>query len=244
MQAMSEPQGVAPTDLPPCMESPVESKPRAKRRAPAQARARQTRELILEAAIQLLEKRGLRAFTTNRLAVAAGFSVGTLYQYFSNKQEILDALGKNEREKRLSRMVRALTTKGLEGETELTIRDRVRIALRAELHAFDGRQRARKILFDLAWRGNRHRDMDLPVNTVAAMLVSGDVLDGEQGTLLLSPRDAFVLTQAVAGVIRAGLEHDENMLVESEFEDAMVDLVAGFLCSRRCPTRPSGESER
>lgn len=209
-----------------------ETRPKAapKRRAPAQARARQTRELILEAAIQLLEKRGLRAFSTNRLAAAAGFSVGTIYQYFENKQEIFDALARHERDRRLARMTEALTSRS--GE-KLSLRERIRIVVRTELHAFDGRQRARKIMFDLAWRNDSRRDMDRPVITLAGMLEAGEVADGEAGVVRLSPVDAFVLTQAVAGIVRAGLERDEHMLVTQEFEDAVVELVASFVEARR-----------
>jgi AcrR family transcriptional regulator len=204
-----------------------------KRRDPAQARARLTRELILEAAIQLLEKRGLRAFSTNRLAEASGFSVGTIYQYFENKQTLLEALAKHERDRRLARMKQALTARSLEGGSPLTFIDRIRIVVHTELTAFDGRERARKILFDLTWRNDPQRDMDRPVNTVAAMLASGEVDDGSDGPVLLSTIDAFVLTQAVAGIVRAGAERDENLLAEPEFEEAIVALIAGFVQSRR-----------
>ncbi|PWK81213.1 TetR/AcrR family transcriptional regulator [Fulvimonas soli] len=217
------------------MANPPGSKSVAKRRAPAQARARQTRALILEAAIRLLEKRGLRAFSTNRLAEAAGFSVGTIYQYFENKQEILDALARHERDRRLARTTRTLTSHAQEtGTTGLSLRDRIRIVVRTELHAFDGRQRARKILFDLSWRGQQHRDMDRPVTVLADMLAAGQVVDGERGAVRLSATDSFVLTQAVAGIVRAALERDEQMLLAPEFEDAVVELVAGFVEARRC----------
>ncbi|WP_243050482.1 TetR/AcrR family transcriptional regulator [Dyella sp. RRB7] len=216
------------------MVNPNGTKPASKRRAPAQARARQTRELILEAASQLLEKRGLRAFSTNGLAAASGFSVGTIYQYFENKQEILLALARHERDRRLARMTEVLTHRHQEaGAEKLSLRDRIRIVVRTELQAFNGRQRVRKILFDLAWRANQHRDMDRPVMALAAMLAAGEVADGDGGLVQLSPIDAFVLTQAAAGIVRAALERDENMLIAPEFEDAVVELVAGFVESRR-----------
>src|ERR1700748_108599 len=65
-------------------------------RAPQQDRAKQKVELILEAAIRLLDKGGLPMLTTNAVAETAGVSVGTLYQYFANKEAILDALGDRE----------------------------------------------------------------------------------------------------------------------------------------------------
>lgn len=47
---------------------------------------------ILEAAARVLETRGLEGFNTNRVAEAAGVSVGSLYQYFPNKAALLAAL--------------------------------------------------------------------------------------------------------------------------------------------------------
>ena len=93
--------------------------------------------------------------------------VGILHPYFENKQEILDALRCHERYRRLARTTEALTLRMHEcGAQQLTLRDRIRIVVHTELHAFDGRQRARKILFDLAWRNDPHRDMDRPVTTL------------------------------------------------------------------------------
>jgi AcrR family transcriptional regulator len=47
---------------------------------------------ILEAADRILRADGYEAASTNRVARVAGFSVGSLYQYFSDKQAIVGAL--------------------------------------------------------------------------------------------------------------------------------------------------------
>lgn len=59
---------------------------------PVQARSRHTVEVILQAAIQVFEARGYAAGTTARIAERAGVSVGTLYQYFPNKDAVVAAL--------------------------------------------------------------------------------------------------------------------------------------------------------
>ena len=66
------------------------------RRTPSQARSRKAVEAIVEASAQVLQRRGYQGATTNRIAERAGVSVGTLYQYFNNKDEIFSALIERE----------------------------------------------------------------------------------------------------------------------------------------------------
>lgn len=62
------------------------------RKTPRQARATVTLEAILEATIQVLVAMGPTRLTTTRVAARAGVSVGTMYQYFPNKQALLYAV--------------------------------------------------------------------------------------------------------------------------------------------------------
>ena len=66
------------------------------RRRPRQARAQVTYDSILEAAIQILECSGADALNTNAVAERAGVSIGTLYQYFPDKDAILLAVARRE----------------------------------------------------------------------------------------------------------------------------------------------------
>ena len=59
------------------------------RKSPRQTRSTQLVADILEAAVRVLIRDGARRFTTARVAETAGVSVGSLYQYFPNKQAIL-----------------------------------------------------------------------------------------------------------------------------------------------------------
>ena len=53
-----------------------------------QERSRRTIQNILDAALQVLIDEGFERSTTNRIADKAGYSVGTLYQYFEDKDDI------------------------------------------------------------------------------------------------------------------------------------------------------------
>lgn len=61
------------------------------RRRPVQARSQRTVEKILDAAAHIFGQRGY-AGTTNHVAERAGISIGSLYQYFPNKDALLVAL--------------------------------------------------------------------------------------------------------------------------------------------------------
>jgi AcrR family transcriptional regulator len=62
------------------------------RREPKQQRSRRTVDDVLEAVQLVVKRHGTQAITTNRIAEAAGVSVGSLYQYFPDKRAILTAL--------------------------------------------------------------------------------------------------------------------------------------------------------
>lgn len=62
------------------------------RKQPRQQRSAETRQRILDAAARIFAEYGYAAGTTNRIADAAELSIGSLYQYFPNKDAILAAL--------------------------------------------------------------------------------------------------------------------------------------------------------
>jgi AcrR family transcriptional regulator len=61
------------------------------RKTPVQARSAASVDSILEATLQVLLSVGKERLTTTRVALRAGVSVGTLYQYFPNKSALLQA---------------------------------------------------------------------------------------------------------------------------------------------------------
>jgi AcrR family transcriptional regulator len=62
------------------------------RKSPVQARSAASVDAILEATIQVLLSVGKERLTTTKVAMRAGVSVGTLYQYFPNKSALLQAV--------------------------------------------------------------------------------------------------------------------------------------------------------
>lgn len=61
----------------------------ASKRTPVQARSRKVKATIMEAAHEVMRERGIRAITTNAIAEQAGIKVGSIYDYFPNKEAII-----------------------------------------------------------------------------------------------------------------------------------------------------------
>lgn len=79
------------------------------RKRPLQTRSSLLVADILEAAVRVLVRDGARRFTTARVAEEAGVSVGSLYQYFPNKESILFRLQAQEWEQTGDMLERILT---------------------------------------------------------------------------------------------------------------------------------------
>lgn len=79
------------------------------RKKPRQARASATQALIVEAAARILEDTTAPSFTTNAIAERAGVSVGSLYQYFPDKEAILASLLRREWQNMLEAMTVSLS---------------------------------------------------------------------------------------------------------------------------------------
>lgn len=76
------------------------------RKAPRQARSKSTVDAIVEAAARILATGGATGFSTNQVAQAAGVGIGSLYQYFPDKHDIVEAI----RRQHLDEVLTALRT--------------------------------------------------------------------------------------------------------------------------------------
>ena len=85
----------------------------ANRRSPLQARSNKTVEEILDAASSLLGRIPFEQITTSRIAEQAGISVGALYRFYSDKQEIFDAIAVRELDAFRAEIERAFSARQL-----------------------------------------------------------------------------------------------------------------------------------
>lgn len=74
------------------MATRIPSARAAMRKEPRQARSRATVDAIVQAGAHILGSQGWAGFNTNEVAAAAGVSIGSLYQYFPDKQALVEAI--------------------------------------------------------------------------------------------------------------------------------------------------------
>ncbi len=183
------------------------------RRRPRQARATHTYEAILTAAAQILDRHGEADFTTNKIAARAGVSIGSLYQYFKNKQDILVALAERE-ECQLDTITSNHKKAQRHSESPL------RLGLRSYINMLPENPVARAQA--LAEVMDRRGPSGVAKKIDQRCLDSG-LYEG------LSDTDRFVLSRAITGVVQSAVREQDDRLHSRAFEDSLVKLVRAFL---------------
>ena len=98
------------------------------RKSASQERSRLTINTILEATTRVLMKDGYDRASTNRIAAAAGVSIGSLYQYFPSKEALVAAV--SERHSReVLQLMRNVLAKVAARPIEVAAREFVTVAI-------------------------------------------------------------------------------------------------------------------
>ncbi|HUZ93903.1 MAG TPA: TetR/AcrR family transcriptional regulator [Edaphobacter sp.] len=193
------------------------------RKLPVQARSTASVDAILEATIQVLLGVGKERLTTTRVAMRAGVSVGTLYQYFPNKSSLLQAALRRHMDEvmeavervcieqkgnTLQQMATALVTAFLTAK----MRDaKASIALYSISSGLDGA----KIVQQVGVRCNK---------AIVGMLTTSCEPPGKDPQLVAS-----MLQGAMAGVSRRLLESDAPEKQFDALHQELVFLVCAYL---------------
>lgn len=98
------------------------------KKSPQQERSKTTVEAIFGAVTRILDKEGSVGLTTNKIAEVAGISVGSLYQYFKNKESIFEAILLRMTEKNLDTFERLIS----QHPEEMGIRDLIKLVVQSQ----------------------------------------------------------------------------------------------------------------
>jgi AcrR family transcriptional regulator len=194
------------------------------RKKPRQDRSQATVEAILDATARVLCTTGYDRASTNRIALAAGVSVGSLYQYFPSKEALVAALAARH----MATMTALVRSKLAEvAEAPMPVAVRTIIMAMFEAHAVD--PRLHKVLIEEVPRIGRlenlrgvEREME---GLVAAMLEArrGELRRTNVETMALLL--VTVVEAATHAAVLAELEPARSQAVADE----LTDLVLRYL---------------
>jgi AcrR family transcriptional regulator len=200
------------------------------RKNPSQARSAWTVELILQAAAQVLEARGEEALTTKTAAERAGVSIGTLYQYFPNRDAILVALADREAQRIAERMRALIDRSDSEGS-----RDPGRAMIKVLIRSYAGRRGAKR-QFALMVRMTGKSGGSLLREEIAELLAQAWNQSNAASAPTTNKVYAYTMVNAIVGVLQAAALENSPILKEPDLEEALWQIAAAL--------RPAGRKLR
>lgn len=200
------------------------------RKQPKQQRSREMVEAILEATARVLVREGYEGASTNRIAEVAGVSVGSLYQYFSNKESLVAEL----MARHLDEMGRILEER-FAGLRDAPLEVAVRALISASVEAHAVRPRLHRVFVEQVPRVG-----DLGKIAAADRRIEEELLAflgrhrrgvGREDLGLA----AFLILCAVESAIHAAVVGRPEYVKDGRLADELTALVLGYLSSQKQP---------
>jgi len=164
-----------------------------RRRVPRQERSKATTDAIIEAAARVFAVVGVEKSTTNQIAEVAGVSVGSLYQYFPNKQSLIEALYDRESERLHEVFLEMIADLGTRDVPRL-----IRAFVSETLKVFENNASLYRVLFEEVPRTAglelNHRIDDRAIAALQPLLLLG--------FNRIQPRDPAIAAQLLARTYR------------------------------------------
>nr|WP_244975599.1 TetR/AcrR family transcriptional regulator [Mycobacterium kubicae] len=191
-------------------------------------RAAETRQRILASAAQVFAEYGYAAGTTNRIAERAGVSIGSLYQYFPNKDAVLRALMDAHVEAGAQLLGERLSI-GLPERLD----DLLRVFVRATIDNHRDNPRLHRVLFEEAPRAPQFLDR-LHQLELFSVDMAARLLQQHPDVRPTSRLNAQVVVATIESLVHRLVTSDDPADFD-EVEDEIVVLLSGYLSRRTSP---------
>lgn len=194
------------------------------RKMPRQARSRALVEAILEATARVLSERGYAGTSTNLVAERAGVSIGSVYQYFPNKDSLITAL-----HERHAAQLHAVMTSALDIPQPVTLRERLTAIVSAWLAAHRVEPELHRVLekefpfYDVP-------SEDSPADQAIFQQLR-QILAQHRDEILPADLDiaTWALLQTMEALIHAAVLSPWPQFSESAVQQAIIDMLCGYL---------------
>jgi AcrR family transcriptional regulator len=201
----------------------MQNKPLATpRKLPKQERSQATVEAILTATTRILTEEGYDHLTTNRVAELAGVSIGSLYQYFPNKEALIFALGEHH----ANEMAR-LAQHHLGGLEDGSIIDVLRQLVKAVLASHVVNPRLHRVLHEQIPRSEVMRQLD---DAKMEKMLRSFL---EQRCDQLQPKNldltVFIIGRTIKALIHGAMIDRPELLKTGELEEEIMTMLSSYL---------------
>lgn len=210
------------------------------RRKPCQERSKQLVAAVREACRQVLDEQGPDGLTTARIAERAGVSVGSIYQYFESKEQIVSDLFRSVLDDHLHEAV-----DWGEDLRSMRLREQLRVGLERAIEHY-----RHLLAIDESFFRSHHASFkmgqDFPVPADAE--AEGALASAEIGAVAFTRgnlernRDqlrperiarldhaCFLIGRGIPAILRAALEEEPQLLEDETFIEEVLDMMVSYL---------------
>jgi AcrR family transcriptional regulator len=207
-------------------------RPTTPRKLPQQDRSRVTVEAILQATAHILTEEGYHNANTNRIAERAGISIGSLYQYFPNKESLMSALMEQH-----SNEIAALVESKLQNLFDAPLETAIPELIRAVIAAHAINPRLHQVLNEEIPRSERLQQMQKADERIAELLRAylrrWSESPPEQLHQRIYPQNlemtVFILSRTVESLCHSAVIEHPSFVSDSQFEQEVSNLLLCYL---------------
>jgi AcrR family transcriptional regulator len=193
------------------------------RKRPSQRRAEQTVAAILDAVVRILKREGNKAVTTNRVARVAGVSIGSIYQYFPDKQALFIALHERHVEQ-IDRLIEARLSDHAQSSLEVLIGSLLEAMIDAHL---PDPELYRALAVEVPQRSDGTKDFSVRLHGLFRLALAARAEELDPGSDL--NRMAFVITHMVDSLSHGAVLHRPPGLSLEAARDEATRAVLAYL---------------
>ncbi len=196
------------------------------RKKPAQRRSKETVEDIFNAAAQVFAEKGYAQTTTDRIAEKAGISIGSLYQYFPNKDSIM--VGIIERHIEEMKVFVDEIISQIQGPENIN-RQMIRNFTDLMLEHHDQEPELHRVLFE---ESPLPHSVKVAVNHMEEWVAKGfgEILRKSSNSRVKNPELAIrVVVRTIEALTHWYVLDTNEDISRNDFIDELVDMISGYL---------------
>jgi AcrR family transcriptional regulator len=192
------------------------------RKRPKQSRSLATVEAILTATTHILTEDGYDQLTTNRVAERAGVSIGSLYQYFPNKEALIFALAEHH-----TNEIAKLAQHHLVESRGRSVLDILQQIVKAAIAAHAVNPKLHRVLHEQIPNSEviRHLDKAKMENQLRSFLAQhADQLEPQNLELTV-----FIVERTIRALIHGAMIDSPELLKTGELEQEIIAMLSAYL---------------